>query len=596
MTLSARAHRKARLTSVLVAMSAAGAACLAGTTAVPTAAAADDCVTAYPKADLTRDQDVNGLTVTAGTVPEAFTGKIAGVLTDGIAPGVDMILAELDSTALRKNGIWAGMSGSPVYADADHTQLVGAVSYTLNEGATTLAGITPAADMLALTPGEAAPLVKLSPAVTRRLVADGVATSAEAASGMRQLPTPIGISGLTSSRFKQMAGWLDDHGPVARAVGGAAAADAATVADIVPGGNVAASFGYGFVTAAATGTVTAVCGSDVIAFGHPFAYTGDATYSLHPADAVAIVPGGTLGGFKLANLGDPVGAITGDHLAGINGTLGKELPEYDVTSTATYGAKTVTGTTHVTVPDMVADAGLANAFAVSDRALDKQSKGTADASWTITGLRRNGTPFTLTRDDVYTDSADVASAPVSQLAMALYSLLENETEKVTITSVSTTTALRDDATQYRIGRVFWRSGTAWRRATESRPVIATVGRASRIKVELYSRTAPSKFVTYSVTPARASAGRVGRFVVQGGYSGMDDFEFFDSEEQFYEEYGDEMDTPQTIPDVLRELAQQQKNDVVSGKLTLRGTTSKRQLSDLDQVVSGFSMVPVLVRR
>ena len=93
-----------------------------------------------PQDDLGPDQAVNGLTVSRGVDPEPFTGTIAGVLEDGIAPGVDMILAELSSTAIDRNGIWAGMSGSPVYADADQTQLVGAVSYTLNEGSTTLAG------------------------------------------------------------------------------------------------------------------------------------------------------------------------------------------------------------------------------------------------------------------------------------------------------------------------------------------------------------------------------------------------------------------------------------------------------------------------
>ena len=53
-----------------------------------------------------------------------------GRITDGIAPGVDMILADVSSPALtRAGGVWAGMSGSPVYT-ADG-RLIGSVSYGL---------------------------------------------------------------------------------------------------------------------------------------------------------------------------------------------------------------------------------------------------------------------------------------------------------------------------------------------------------------------------------------------------------------------------------------------------------------------------------
>jgi hypothetical protein len=415
-------------------------------------------------------------------------------------------------------------------------------------------------------------------------------------SGLRPLPTPIGISGLTSRRFAQMAGWFDDHGPVARALAGSAAgSSSADAGDIVPGGNLAASLGYGLVTAAAVGTVTAVCGDDVLAFGHPFNYSGDATYALHPADAVAIVPGGTLAGFKLANLGDPVGAITGDHLAGIRGELGAAPTAYDVASSATYGSRTVSGTTHVSVPDMVADAGLANAFAASDRALDRQGKGTADATWTVSGERRDGTPFTLSRTDVYTSDFDVASAPVAELALTLYSLLENETEAVTITGMSTSTVLHDDATQWRVGRAYWRTAGAWKRITDVAPVIARAGRTSTVRVELFSRTADSRFVTFSVKPSAGSVGRTGRLVLQGGYSGMDsDLEFVDSSEAFTGQYGSEV--PETIPQLLARLGRQQRNDTVRSTLSLRGTPRTQQVRSLGQVVSGSAVVPVVVRR
>ena len=573
-----------------------GAAGLAATVTSPATAAPDACVTAFP-GDLTNGLPVQGLTVSQGTTPDEFGGTVSGVLTDGIAPGVDLILAELTSEAVDKNGIWAGMSGSPVYADDAHTELIGAVSYSLNEGNTHLAGITPAAAMLDLIPSPA-PTVAIPRKVVDRLVADGVATRSQLSNGMRELPTPIGVSGLTNRRFGQLAGWLDSQGPVTNATVGSATS-AADAGDIVPGGNIAASLGWGFVSAAAVGTVTAVCGSDVVAFGHPFNYTGDSTYSLHPAEAVAIVPGATFGGYKLANLGDRVGTISDDHLTGIHGTLDAGPTAYDVTSTATYrGGAPVTGTTHVTVPDLVTDAGLANAFAASDRAMDRYGKGTAKASWTITGKRRNGSTFELTHSDVYTDSYDVSSAPLMDLAMQAYTLLENQTEAVTITGISTSTTITDDATSWRIGRTFWRTHGTWKRITAKAPAVVKAGRTANIRVELYSRDAATKYVTVPVLASRKSAGRMGRLLLQGGFSGGEDYYFYDSSEEFVDEYGDAMiggTLPASIPEVLKQLRAEQKNDTIASTFAVRGTTTRKRSLSLGQVVSGSVLVPVAVR-
>ena len=42
-----------------------------------------------------RATPVTGLTVTSGTTPEPFTGKVLGVLQDGIAPDLDMVMVQL---------------------------------------------------------------------------------------------------------------------------------------------------------------------------------------------------------------------------------------------------------------------------------------------------------------------------------------------------------------------------------------------------------------------------------------------------------------------------------------------------------------------
>ena len=145
--------------------------------------------------------------------------------------------------------------------------------------------------------------------LARSLVGSGDATTAQAAAGMQRLPLPIAVSGLSPDRFTQLAGWLDDNGPVARASGSVDAAAVPT--PMVAGGNLAASLSDGTVTMAAVGTATYVCGDDVLGFGHPLAFAGDSTYTLRGADAITIQPDVAISSFKLANLGAPVGTVKG---------------------------------------------------------------------------------------------------------------------------------------------------------------------------------------------------------------------------------------------------------------------------------------------
>src|SRR5689334_10788243 len=224
-----------------------------------------DCPQAYPEGDLAPDQDVTGYTVSQGQTPEEFTGKVVGVLQDGIAPDVDMIMVRLTSDEIdRVGGIWAGMSGSPVYIDG---QLVGAVAYGLSWGPSPVAGVTPAADMQRLIDGgtqvrRAARDVAIPRRTADRLVAAGTLTRAQADGGMTELATPLAVSGMgTKKRLKKATKRLGlSNVQVYRS--GSAPTERVAPADagIVPGGNLAASLSYGDFSAVGTGTVTMVCG------------------------------------------------------------------------------------------------------------------------------------------------------------------------------------------------------------------------------------------------------------------------------------------------------------------------------------------------
>src|SRR5207244_9398179 len=66
-------------------------------------------------------------TVFAGSVPQEFTLEILGVLPGFTGPRQSTILAKLSGPGVDRTGVFAGMSGSPVFID---DRLVGAIAYS----------------------------------------------------------------------------------------------------------------------------------------------------------------------------------------------------------------------------------------------------------------------------------------------------------------------------------------------------------------------------------------------------------------------------------------------------------------------------------
>jgi hypothetical protein len=77
----------------------------------------------------------------------------------------------------------------------------------------------------------------------------------------------------------------------------------------------------GDLSLGATGTVTSVEGSRVLAFGHPFFNLGPAQLPMTRAHVVAVVPS-LLNSIKLAQLGEVLGVMDQDRATAIGGTLG----------------------------------------------------------------------------------------------------------------------------------------------------------------------------------------------------------------------------------------------------------------------------------
>ena len=363
---------------------------------------------------------------------------MVGVLENGIGPGVDMILVDLTSDTIDRVGIWSGMSGSPVYADDG--ELIGAVSYSLGLGPSTIAGVTPAAEMQKLLRdgGQASPALRrtvtLPQSLRRTLASTGAVASASAPASMTQMQVPVTVSGLSAQRRTSAAKVLRFGGAkMADAAGGPTSSERIGIA---AGGNLAASMSYGTVTAAGVGTATAVCGDEILAFGHPMNYSGPSSMALHGARATHIQDDQTLSGFKSANIGAPIGTVDADRLAGLHALTGALPAGIPFTAVATdNGGPSYTASSQVVSPEVIPDIGFANTLAAQDKVMDRIGKGSSSTTWTIKGLRKDGTPFTFSRHDMYSDPSDISGATAFALVGDLQAIVENPGEAVTITSV-----------------------------------------------------------------------------------------------------------------------------------------------------------------
>src|SRR5436190_12388851 len=81
-----------------------------------------------------------GMTVFRGSKPERFEVEVLGTLDGMPNPKQSIVIAMLSGPLVDRTGVFAGMSGSPVYIDG---KLVGAVAYAFPFAKEPIAGITP---------------------------------------------------------------------------------------------------------------------------------------------------------------------------------------------------------------------------------------------------------------------------------------------------------------------------------------------------------------------------------------------------------------------------------------------------------------------
>lgn len=302
----------------------------------------------YPLEDLRPGMKGIARTVFAGSEPQEFGLEILGVLAGFTGPRQSTIIAKLSGANVDKTGVFAGMSGSPVFID---DRLVGAIAYSFPFSKEPICGITPIQQMIdifeqgndkpkrnaearatsftELASAEWKPRLPKPTFTSTSLIAPVTAGSPLAplmGQQIQQIATPVVFSGISQESLSLFSSELTKSGllPVS-GVGGSAAITPLEPFDektLTPGTSVSVQLVRGDYSIAASGTVTFRDGERVYAFGHPFLGLGGSDMPMTECSVVTVVQN-TFNSFKLAVPGRMVGSISQDRATGVFGQLGR---------------------------------------------------------------------------------------------------------------------------------------------------------------------------------------------------------------------------------------------------------------------------------
>lgn len=562
-----------------------------------------NCPNSYDHDTLAGGEHAVGWTVSSGQTPEPFEVEILGVLQNGIAPDRDLIIVDTSGPAIdAAGGIWAGMSGSPVFIGTD---LVGAVAYGFSLGPSSIGGVTPADDMEDIldygnpAPAETRPLDSVAlPRSFRKIVAWRESISPREGTSLERLMLPLAISGVSSDRLDVVnKAFKKAKAPFFAVPSGSSpslAASEPVTGTLDEGDNLAAALSYGDVTSAAIGTATSVCDGNILGFGHPFFFSGATLMGANEATALAIVDDPTFGPFKLAGIGDVAGIVDQDRLAGIRidtSTGPSTIPvTSDITSLDTNAQRD--GETDAIRPEDVPFLATVHLLSNLDSVFDRIGDGSSSVSFTIDGTRDEGAPFTLTRTNLYSSESDITFESILELDEYLFRLSSTDLEDVEFTSVDITASVTSDVNRYDLRTLESRVGGGIYKQTKVLKV--KPGQRVHLRATLEpSDGSPDVTVELSLKLPE-NLGGVGEIGVSGGGSGG----LFCFEDGCnYEGSGPGNAEALTFDDLLDQLATASTNNELTA--TLRSGRRLRVTAEssavLDRVISGSKRLRLKVK-
>ncbi len=246
-----------------------------------------------------------------GIKPEPFQVRVVSVIRNFL-PKQDIILVRSDDPKVQGTGIAAGMSGSPVYVDG---RLMGAVAYGWAFSKEPLAGVTPIESMQAESTRPQRTSDRPGP----------LGTAPVGEPRLQRVAVPLAVTGLSDQALSEVAEMVRPLGLLPVRAGGVGTRTDMAPGVLQPGVPVGAMLVDGDLSATAMGTLTAIDGGNVLAFGHPMMGVGQVDLPLVLGEVHTIVPS-LSSSMKLASPVAEIGALVQDRPAGVVGQLGRHAP------------------------------------------------------------------------------------------------------------------------------------------------------------------------------------------------------------------------------------------------------------------------------
>ncbi|MGE4285960.1 MAG: hypothetical protein AB7F23_05045 [Phycisphaerae bacterium] len=281
-----------------------------------------------PLSEIRAGMEGYALSVYKGTQIERFPLKVVDVI-ENYEPGRDAFLVMGTGDKFKHTGPVAGCSGSPVVLDG---RIAGALAFGWSFPKDPLYGVTPIEEMLAVetrTSHNAARETAPSGGLGVPQIIGGRLDSETFCAGLnKMLSSRLSGNALCSNMAQEalssLAGF-DSSSFFFTGASGFSGGKSSALPNFEPGSTICIPLVDGDINMSVLGTVTAINGDNVYAFGHSF--TGMGKVSLpFSAGVVHTVMASQSRSFKIGSPTVPVGTIIGDEQEAVYGIIGRQAP------------------------------------------------------------------------------------------------------------------------------------------------------------------------------------------------------------------------------------------------------------------------------
>jgi hypothetical protein len=422
------------------------------TTLAPTAHGA---LAIFPIKDIRAGMHATGKTVFQGDRIEDFDVEILGIL-ENTGPKQNLILARLSGGPLEHTGVMQGMSGSPVYIDG---KLVGAVAMAFPYAKDPIAGIRPIEEMLAVDDAPPAQRIAKRPTLSPNGDLASLFPARQPVgigdTRMTEVATPLALSGFTAAAVEQFAPQMRKLGLEPRqglSTGGAPEDRMGDPSRLRPGSMISVELMTGDMSVGADGTLTAIDGTRIYAFGHRFLDVGPTDLPFTRSEVLTLLANVNTS-FKISSGRELMGVISQDRNTAIEGSLGKRAAMVPLDISVTRDSKHVENYHMKMVNDRFLSPFLMQMALFS--AIDATERATGVSSLSIDGAIEfeNGKPPVRLRN-IYAGDNGAAMQASTSTAVPLAYLMQSGFDALKVKRVSVNVESFNAKKQMNIAQVY----------------------------------------------------------------------------------------------------------------------------------------------